>query len=144
MLKASGSCEPLVISGDVGLDTLRVAATVHALGLQGEVGLVRVHRSMDTAGLGSGHAQNLQQCYAVAAVLDLHLHLPPLLPADRQGARGAVGLQALLAAAPQDTTVLRSRSASCSATHTHTHKEYLTPHTLACVLRVLGHCMLRT
>jgi hypothetical protein len=40
VLKAAGSCAPLVVAGDVGLNTLRVAATVHALGLQDQVGFL--------------------------------------------------------------------------------------------------------
>jgi hypothetical protein len=40
VLKASLTANPLVVTGDVGLKTLRVAATVHALGLQDEVGFL--------------------------------------------------------------------------------------------------------
>lgn len=40
VLQASGSHAPLVVSGDVGLNTLRVAATVHALGLEEEVSYI--------------------------------------------------------------------------------------------------------
>lgn len=35
--KAAASTKPLLISGDAGLDTLRLAATAHALGLGEEV-----------------------------------------------------------------------------------------------------------
>lgn len=37
VLKASTTHSPLVISGDAGLNTLQLAATVHALGLRDEV-----------------------------------------------------------------------------------------------------------
>jgi hypothetical protein len=37
VLKAAATTKPLLVSGDVGLKTLRMAATVHALGLQDEV-----------------------------------------------------------------------------------------------------------
>lgn len=36
--KAAASAAPLVITADPGMDTLRLAATVHALGLKPEVG----------------------------------------------------------------------------------------------------------